>query len=43
MDCVGNRLILLVILRLQFLLLHESSEVGKDVSVNRQVGVRAVK
>ena len=42
MDCVGNQLIPLVILWLKFLLLHGSSEVRKDVSINGRVGVRMV-
>jgi len=43
MGYVGDQLILLGMLWLKFLLLHESSEVRKDVSINRRVGVRQLR
>jgi len=43
MGYVGNQLILLGMLWLNFLSLHESSEVRKGVSVNGRGGVWTVK
>ena len=39
MDYAGDQLILLGMLWQKFLLFHESSEVRRDASVNRRVGV----
>ena len=42
MDYVGDQLIMLGMLWLNFLLFHESSAVFKKISVNGRVGVRTV-